>query len=192
MYFNRTIGDENADIRFAITVWDDANGVPGNIIYQDANKRKPLFEGFNRYVRYVLEDTVVCSGTIYVGLEQYSPDFINIGFDRNHDASSEIMYLSSTSWQTSILRGALMIRPYFGQKATLDIIQPQASTSFKVWVSNGTLSVECDVPQSIQVYDGLGRRIESKAGITSLRVAHLVKGLYLVKVGTRTKKVVVY
>ena len=85
-----------------------------------------------------------------------------------------------------------MIRPYFGQKATLDIIQPQASTSFKAWVSNGTLSVECDVPQSIQVYDGLGRRIESKAGITSLRVAHLVKGLYLVKVGTRTKKVVVY
>ena len=192
MYFNRTIGDEKADIRFAITVWDDANGVPGNIIYQDANKRKPLFEGFNRYVRYVLEDTVVCSGTIYVGLEQYSPDFINIGFDRNHDASSEIMYLSSTSWQTSILRGALMIRPYFGQKATLDIIKPQASTSFKAWVSNGTLSVECDVPQSIQVYDGLGRRIESKAGITSLRVAHLVKGLYLVKVGTRTKKVVVY
>ena len=143
-------------------------------------------------MRYVLEDTVICSGTIYVGLEQYSPDFINIGFDRNNDASSEILYLSSTSWQTSILRGALMIRPYFGQKATLDISQPQALPSFKTWVSNGTLFVECDTPQTIQVYDGLGRRIESNVGITSLQVAHLVRGLYLVKVGSQTKKVVVY
>ena len=192
MYFNRTLGEENGDIRFAITVWDDANGVPGNIIYQDAIRRKPLFEGINQYVRYVLEEPVVCNGTVYVGFEQYSPDYINIGFDRNHDASSEILYLSSTSWQTSILRGALMIRPYFGQKATLDISQPEVSTSFKAWVSEGTLSVECDVPQSIQVYDALGRRIESKNGITCLRVAHLAKGLYLVKVGAQTKKVVVY
>ncbi|MBO4600578.1 MAG: hypothetical protein J5641_07550, partial [Bacteroidales bacterium] len=133
MYFNRTLRDENADIRFAITVWDDADGVPGNIIYQDANRRKPLFEGFNQYVRYLLEEPVVCNGTIYVGFEQYSPDYINLGFDRNHDASTEILYLSSTSWQTSILRGALMMRPYFGHRATLAVKEISEADNFNAY-----------------------------------------------------------
>lgn len=193
MYFNRTLDDENADIRFAITVWDDANGVPGNIIYQDANRRRPLFEGFNKYVRYILEEPIVCSGTIYVGLEQYSPDYINLGFDRNNDASNDILYLSSTNWQTSILRGALMIRPYFGHRATLGVCDADIAHGFKAYVMNGILYVETDTPQPIQVFDALGRRVRSQQGTTAMRIADIPHGLYLVKVGSQAgKKVVVY
>lgn len=193
MYFNRTLRDENADIRFTITVWDDADGVPGNIIYQDAERRHPLFEGFNKYVRYVLEEPVVCSGTIYVGLEQYSPDYINIGFDRNNDASNEILYLSSTSWQTSILRGALMIRPYFGNKATLGISSDSETASIRAYAVGSTLFVHTDSPQPIQVFDALGRRVHSQHNAATVRLSNLPHGLYLVKVGTQAvKKVLVH
>jgi hypothetical protein len=121
LYFNQTFQSQNAKIRFFITIWDDDNGHPGNIIYQDNDSRRPIFDGFNRYVRYLLDGPVTCSGTIYVGLEQNSTDYINLGFDRNNDASSNILYLTGTSWQTSILRGALMLRPGFGHSATLDV-----------------------------------------------------------------------
>ena len=192
LYFNRTLGDENADIRFAITVWDDAGGMPGNIIYQDANRRRPLFEGFNRYVRYILEEPVVCSGTIYIGLEQYSPDYINLGFDRNNDASNNIFYRSSTSWQTSILRGALMVRPHFGYRATL-AVPHTVTSSAKVYAVGSTIYVETDTPQSVQVYNTLGRLIHTQSVTTSLSLSNLPRGLYLVKVGSQiVKKVIVY
>lgn len=193
MYFNRTLNDESGDIRFAITVWDDADGLPGNIIYQDATRRRPQFEGFNRYVRYVLEEPLVCGGTIYVGVEQYSPDYINLGFDRNNDASNEILYLTGTNWQTSILRGALMIRPYFGQRATLDIPQMAESRSFNAYSVGATLFVESDVPQPIQIFNALGIRVFGPRATAYLRLADLPKGLYLVKVGTqKAQKVIVH
>jgi hypothetical protein len=144
-------------------------------------------------VRYILEEPIVCSGTIYVGLEQYSPDYINLGFDRNNDASNDILYLSSTNWQTSILRGALMIRPYFGHRATLGVCDADIAHGFKAYVMNGILYVETDTPQPIQVFDALGRRVRSQQGTTAMRIADIPHGLYLVKVGSQTvKKVVVY
>ena len=188
LYFNRTLNDENADIRFVITVWDDADGVPGNIIYQDADRRHPLFEGFNRYVRYLLEEPVVCSGTIYVGIEQFSPDYINLGFDRNNDASSEILYLTNTNWQTSILRGALMIRPYFGHRATLDVHNVAEAHNFKAYAVGNTLYVETATPQPIQVYNTLGRLITTQSAATSLRLPNLPSGLYMVRVGSQSAK----
>ncbi len=193
MYFNRTLGDENADIRFSITVWDDADGVPGNIIYQDAERRHPQFAGFNQYVRYILESPVVCSGTIYVGFEQYSPDFINIGFDRNHNASNEILYLSSTSWQTSILRGALMIRPYFGDRATLEVGSAEMQHDFRAFVNGNTLVVETNTPQVIRVYNSIGVLVSSRDRATVMRLPNLSRGLYLVRVGSQAvKKIIVY
>ena len=193
MYFNRTLGEENANIRFVITVWDDADGVPGNIIYQDSERRKPLFEGFNQYVRYILEEPLVCSGTIYVGIEQYSSDYINLGFDRNNDASANILYLSGTSWQTSILRGSLMIRPYFGYMATLDAPHAESLTQFRAYAVNGTLIATTDTPQTIQVYDALGRMLLTRHNSNSVRLPNLPAGLYLIKAGSHNvKKVLVY
>ena len=195
MYFNRTLNEQNADIKFKITVWDDANGVPGNVIYQDATRRKPLFKGFNQYVRYVLEEPLVCSGTVYVGVEQNSTDYINIGFDRNNDASQNILYLSGNSWQTSILRGALMLRPYFGQRATLAVGEVPVSST-KVYALGRTIVVEPSAPSPIIVFNTLGQ-VVYKAATTlpnaKVEICNLKAGLYLVKVGAEAlRKIVIY
>lgn len=194
LYFNRTYKEENASLRFLIKVWDDNNGRPGNVIYQDEERRKPLFEGFNQYVRYVMEQPIVCSGTVYVGLEQTSADFINLGFDRNNDASSNIVYQTGVGWQTSILRGALMLRPCFGQQAVTSIEESSSEAPGRVYVRDGRITVELLGRADVQVYDISGRlRFScSKAG-DGVVTPTLAPGVYVVKIGTQgwVRKVVV-
>lgn len=193
LYFNRTFTDENADSRFLLTVWDDADGRPGNVIYQDADRRKPEFAGFNRYVRYRLEAPLVCSGTIYVGFEQTSSDYINLGFDRNNDASAEILYLSGTSWQTSILRGALMLRPCFGERAVLSAGGLQLSEA-KVHAEGSSIVADIPSASQVTVYDAMGRVVCVRRCGTGTQVIarNLAGGLYLVRVGeTAIRKVIV-
>ncbi len=194
LYFNRTLNDENEEIRFYITVWDDAGGQPGNIIYQDTERRKPQFSGFNRYVRYELESPLVCNGTIYVGFEQTTADYINLGFDRNNDASSHVFFLTSAAWQTSILRGALMLRPYFGQLATLGVNSLPDDSRTHIYVQDGRIVVSADQWGRVVVYDVMGREVFHAAlgpSCHSLRTDALPKGVYLVRVGSHAAKKVV-
>ena len=186
LYFNRTYGDENADIRFRLTVWDDAGGVPGNIIYQDSELRRPRFEGLNRYVRYPLEQAVpVEAGTLYVGLEQTSADFLNLGFDRGRDASAHIHYLTGVEWQTSILRGALMLRACFGQSALVSI-DPVAPSRARVWVADGQLHIDNPAGLPVTVYDAVGRQLYTHT------FTHLPTHTFIiVKIGPQAFKVIV-
>lgn len=181
LYFNRTYREQNADVRFLITVWDDAGGAPGNVIYQDATRRKPLFEGLNRFVRYVLEQPLVCSGTIYVGVEQTTADILNLGFDRNCDASDRIFYRAGSEWQTTISQGALMLRPYFGHQATLGVSSPLPM--FKTWAIQGSIVVEQEGRYPVAVYDSMGRQVYAASGASHVQSPVLPQGLYLVKVG---------
>ena len=182
LYFNRTLDDENADIRFRLTLWDDDDGHPGNIIYQDSELRRPRFEGLNRYVRYPLEQPVVVGGTLYVGFEQASHDFINLGFDRGRDASSRIFYLTGTEWQTSILRGALMLRPCFGQSALVSIAPVAATPRGRAWVQDGRICISNPDGLPVSVYDAVGRRVGT---------SDLPAGLYIVKIGPQPFKLII-
>lgn len=195
LYFNRTYADQNSNIRFYITVWDDNNGHPGNIIYQDNERRKPLFEGFNRYVRYVLEEPLVCNGTIYVGFEQTTADYINLGFDRNNDASSQIFYLTGSEWQTSILRGALMLRPCFGQRATVAINSTEETPS-NIFAEGNRITVETQNAAPVMIYNALGQLVfQSRLSAATQRITTpaLPRGLYLVRIGeAAAKKIILY
>ncbi len=195
LYFNRTLLDENEDIRFSITVWDDADGMPGNIIYKDENRRKPIFGGFNKYVCYDLEEPLMCSGTIYIGFEQTTPDYINLGFDRNNDASSHIFFLTSATWQSSILHGALMLRPCFGRLGSLSINSSLDDSEPLVRSRDGCIEVTSNQSGMVVIYDVMGREVYRNSLVYSgsrVVVSSLPKGVYLVKVGKlTTKKVVV-
>lgn len=183
LYFNRTFDDENASSRFRLTLWDDGGGHPGNIIYQDADLRRPSFQGLNRYVRYPLEQPVVVSGTLYVGLEQTTRDYLNLGFDRNRDASSRTFYLTGTEWQTSILRGALMLRPCFGQSALVSIAPVDTPPRGRAWVQDGRICISNPDRLPVAVYDALGRPLDPNA--------QLPCGLIIVKIGPQPFKLII-
>lgn len=194
LYFNQTFANQNSNIRFYITVWDDNDGHPGNVIYRDSERRRPAFNGFNRYVRYLLEEPVLCTGTVYIGFEQTSSDYINLGFDRNNNASQHIFYLTGTEWQTSILSGALMLRPAFGHRATLDV-KPTFGSEAKVYALGQRIVVETDTPQPVAIYNLKGQclyRTAAASAPTRCSSQPLPAGLYLVRVGlTSTHKIIV-
>lgn len=124
IYFNKTYNADTSDRKyFYLCVWDatsDDIPVPNNIIYK-SERLLPHSDSLNKFTRYYLsEPLVLTEGDFFVSLEiKNKGDYINIGFDRNNNASSHTFSKLAISepWQQAFVKGALMIRPYFGYKA---------------------------------------------------------------------------
>lgn len=109
-----------SDKLFLLTVWDDDNGSPGNVLYEDDvfSPRVPVYPNYqNQFVPFYFTDTMkVAVGTsFFVGWRQLDPERLNLGFDRNIDNSNEILYSvdGGASWLTSPFQGSAMMRPLF-------------------------------------------------------------------------------
>ncbi len=100
---------------FKIIVWNDNNGVPGNIIYQSGILEKPIYSpDINDFVRYNLSFPVAVNGNYYIGWEQTTNDKIFIGLDKNINNQSKIFNTLTGSWNNTSVSGSLMMRPDFG------------------------------------------------------------------------------
>lgn len=188
LFFNPTYNDENAFITFRLAVWADAGGVPGTLLYCDENLRHADEERMGTFQRFVLEQPVLVSGTIYVGLVQQVSGYLNLGFDCGSDHHDRCFYAVGNVWQTTVYSGSLMIRPYFGSAAAVGF-DPVPAVSLTLWpnpvrdylhlawvggdMAGGTLSV----------YDMMGRCIATESvGVqesATLSVAALPRGTYL-------------
>ena len=124
IYFNQTNNQDTNDKKyFFLCVWDATAGeeqVPNNIIYK-SERLLPISDSLNKFTRYSLTEPLVLQpGTFFISLEiKNRGDYVNIGFDRNNNASSHTYskISSGEEWEQSFIVGALMIRPYFGYKA---------------------------------------------------------------------------
>lgn len=180
--FNRSLAGENEDVPFFITIWSCENGKPKSVLYRDQRARKPLFEGLDGFHRYILERGVEVDDTVFVGFEQGNNYFINLGFDRNCDASDRIWYLTGTEWQQSILRGALMMRPCFGAAAAVAIAEVEREevgmypnpASEVVWFDG--LAADAQV----WIYDMKGEMVAS-AKSNRVELRGLPEGVYVVR-----------
>lgn len=184
LYFNRTANHENESIGFYLTVWQaGADGRPGEVVYRDNERRYPQFGGMNTYSRYTLEHATLIYGSVFVGFEQVGNDYINLGFDRNHQSADRIWYLTSTEWQQSILRGSLMLRPCFGADAVGTIstaddehitLRPNpANRYFEVDAECRHIAVYNQ--QGVLVHEGRGRRVDT---------SNMPSGFYIVRLIT--------
>jgi hypothetical protein len=116
MYFN--MAKDSANLTpFYIAVWDDNNGVPGNILLREKYNRPEVRDSLNAYIAYKFDKPLPIgrNQVFYVGWIQTSEVFLNIGFDANTPNRGKNLYtLGATgSWYESIYNGSLMIRPIF-------------------------------------------------------------------------------
>lgn len=181
--FNRTYGDENASVPFYITVWQRADdGRPGEVLYRDGTRYKPQFGTTSPFHRYVLEQPVVVSGSVFVGIEQENNTFINIGFDRGYNTAERIYYLTGTEWQQSILSGSLMLRPCFGSAAALAIEQPEPATRKVTLYPNPASNMVTVEPMEngsvARLYDMHGRLLQTST--TGRMELHYTAGFYFI------------
>ena len=184
LYFNRTRNGENELIPFRIIVWANNNGVPGEELYRDSQRRYPQFAGLNKYHRYVLENPVVISGSVFIGFEQLNGNFINIGFDRTFNTASRRFCLYGTEWEPSLYSGSIMLRPCFGQAATVSISQPmQLNVSvFPSPVSDVLNIVGLPDGCTVTLIDMVGRQCFTGRDAARIDVSYLPCGIYLLRV----------
>lgn len=100
---------------FGLYVWNDLNGTPGNVIYQEDKLLPQSLDELGQFYNYILDQPLALpSGNFYIGFIQYQNNNINIGFDMNNDAHQFLFYNVDGTWRNSQYSGALMMRPIIG------------------------------------------------------------------------------
>jgi len=205
IHFVPSVTDVSNEL-FLLTVWDDNNGIPGNVLYEDDVffPRSPIYgDDQNKFFTYYFTDTlkVPVNETFHVGWRQLNGLRLNAGLDRNIDHSDKIRYSvdGGFTWLSSPFPGSAMIRPVF-------------STSLDPILSTNTLSAEDVVvlfpnPTSdvfhirssknetifdIEVYDSFGRFL-LKSNQNQIDLTGFENGIYFVRtpgISDKTIKVI--
>ena len=185
-----------SDKLFLLTVWDDDNGVPGTVLYEDDvfSPRVPLYaQGRNNFIPYYFIDTAkIAVGTsFFIGWRQLDPDRLNLGYDRNINKSHEIYYSvdGGGSWLLSPFSGSAMLRPIFSTSmdVSLGIKNPDhEEQSVLIYPNPSEKNIIVKVPFSHKdsrklLLDGFGRIIQETV-LDSFDLSNLSPGLYFVNV----------
>jgi hypothetical protein len=176
---------------FDLAIWDDNNGMPGNVIYSTENMIVEPGYGINGFLSYILPDGVMVDGVFYAGWKQRSETFLNAGFDVNTTHNGRQYYWLNGSWHESLKDGSIMIRPIVGPpiKTTSsdDVIPPVLSKPFRMWPNPasdyiyfdcGTLSL--DRSAIISIIDLQGRELIRIPYREQIEISTLQPGLYTV------------
>lgn len=111
--FNDSYQDANKRA-FDIMVWDDINGLPGNILYTREEVIVESGSVINGYYNYHIPEGVKIDGIFYVGWKQRSETFLNAGFDINTPHEGRQFFWLNGGWTESQVSGSVMIRPVLG------------------------------------------------------------------------------
>lgn len=177
-----------------ITVWNDAGGEPGQIMYQTGVEYPLYQEGFTNFQYFMLDTILNLSGTFYIGYMQIDPETLSVGMDMNSNAQSKIFYNTSGSWLNTTYKGALMMRPHFGEAFVpvgVNEARPEAA-SFNIYPNpaNDRIYISGKGTHSaskVNVFDAFGRRVlpeELINGDHSLDVSQLPSGIYFIRIET--------
>jgi hypothetical protein len=108
---------------FDLVVWDNDNGVPGNILYTKEAVMVEQGNVINGFYTYTIPEGVPVNGTFYVGWKQLSESFLNVGYDVNTPNAGKQLYWLNGIWSQSQVPGTIMIRPVVGSPLTITAIK---------------------------------------------------------------------
>jgi hypothetical protein len=185
--FNDSYQDANKR-SFDLVVWDDNNGMPGNVIY---SKEEVMVENgikLNGFYRYSIPGGVAVSGIFYIGWKQRSETFLNAGYDINTPNEAKQFYWLNGLWNESQVKGSVMIRPVTGLPITTGTDQPVKNNDMiRIWPNPAgdyiTINIK-EYPYSshaiISVLDISGRELMKVPYNEVLDISNLRKGMYIV------------
>ena len=185
MYFPQMLDSVN-NIPFYLTVWDDNNGDPGNILY--SKQEYPQHTTNKDFHYYYIDSLFELSGTFYVGWQQTTTDLLNIGLDRNSPSNDYMFYHVGGGWNTSQFPGAWMIRPLVGQEELILTLSQQSSNSINIYPNPfddiTTITTKSN-NNTIILYDMNGNKVQqffSASATFHLHKSGLNAGMYFVSV----------
>jgi len=105
----------NANKRaFDLMVWDDKDGVPGDVLYTKEEVMVEQGTAINGFYTYYIPEGVMVNSVFYVGWKQRTETFLNAGFDVNTPNKGKQLFWLNGEWQQSQVQGSIMIRPVVG------------------------------------------------------------------------------
>jgi hypothetical protein len=209
LYFNHALNDANERHRFKLAVWDDANGIPGEILHNDDTIRPQFGGGLNQFALFKFSRPVPLreGATFYVGWLQTDEGYLNVGFDRNTNSKDKLFYNLGQTWERSAFDGSLMLRPVFCRDGSafpdgateLQPEQPTASAqqSFKVYPNpvNGVMYLADGdesplLSQRIELFDLSGRLLKVFENVSgNIDLSNVATGIYLLRVSDRNRRI---
>jgi len=141
---------------FDLTVWDDDNGIPGNVLYTLEEVMVEQGTSLNGFYTYRIPDEVPVNNIFYVGWKQRSETFLNAGLDVNTPNSGRQFFWLNGEWQQSQIQGSVMIRPVVGdpQKTTsIDDITYRNRNLIKIWPNPASDYITVDATEMMMTGD---------------------------------------
>lgn len=190
LFFNPVLNNENQSVRFKVLIWADDRGAPGRLLQATEREFTPQ-PGFHTYV---LDSAVSVQSYFFLGIEQQTSGFLNVGYDMNSYRPGILYFQTGGIWSPSAYSGALMIRPVVGQRLSLitDVPEPDKRlwnvTVYPNPVSGGMLRLRWsdDVLRDgmfVEIFSLTGRRVYASS-LTGdvLNISDLSSGMYLVHI----------
>ena len=189
IFFNRSCQNAN-DTYFHLTIWNDMDGLPGDILYAEEYVKPSYTDSLNAFYRYRLKTPVIVNGPFYVGWQQTTDVFMNVGFDKNRESSQHLMYQLNGEWLPTKWKGTLMIRPVTGSFLLVSTKEKPLEVIFKVFPNPTDRILQLDlgslIPSSdfsIKIYNLLGEvLIHFSRPLSQINVSSLAPGLYFIEV----------
>lgn len=195
MYFNQTLNGGNVK-SFYLNIWNDYFGEPGDLVYSKFGYEPAWGDSLNQFFTYKLDSTIrIQAGnfpnlTFYVGWEQTSGDNLNLGYDKNSDASANMFYRTFGGWNQSLYKGAVMIRPILGKEKVVGLQENQAVQSMRIYPNptyDGQVLVQLpdgwvSSRMRTTVYNATGMRLIDKPFSREEDFGNFSSGMYIIQV----------
>ena len=195
MWFNHTLDDENV-AEFSLMVWDDNNGLPGNILYEMPSQLPAFAEDYLDFIPYYLETPLPISGTFYVGFHQNHDIQLNLGFDQNNDARGKFFYRTTSQWNESFYKGAPMIRPVVGKSFDHSNVSQHDRSDIRMYPNptTGVVHIEVENPDEVlnyRIVNVYGQCVENGTlHRNELSLERYPAGIYFVQLMTQNKPII--
>lgn len=177
----------------------DTTIIPNNLLYE-TGKLTPEYDSLNKFHRYYLNEPVVLSeGQMFITLQSSSSTYLNVGFDQNNDASKYMFEKRGKDWYSIFLKGAPMIRLYFGYK-TVSTEKIQANEEeIKLYPNPAKDYVNIERQSydnksvRIELYNSFGKVVFSQKEKLPyvLNISNLSNGVYVLRIDNQAKKLII-
>ena len=110
-------------------VYDDDNGIPGNILYTRPSHTLRR-RGLNNFDEVRFAEQLLVQDRFYIGWRAPIGGTFKVGLDTNNDSGSKLFINTNGTWEMNTdVVGAVMIRPVFGRPTNLIVGIPEDVTS---------------------------------------------------------------
>lgn len=190
IYFNQILDSVNLKYYFKLMVWDDDEGFPGSLIYEDEADMLPEYtSSLNGFRRYYFSSPVPVDGPFHVGFRQYREYLINVGLDKNNQPVSIVRHYNlGSGWLRSTLPGVILFRPFLYDESTGEE-SPSRTDLLHIYPNPASDNIFIKSPERatdseifLEIFDIAGRLVESSFTLTgSYDISSISNGIYFVR-----------